>query len=89
LLMLPLVRLGGWMFASGQQPSLGKALLHGSPAQMLWASGSVASQALAAWLVIAAPMVVLMTLGLTAILRRIPSAAPRATNNREQEVEAS
>jgi len=36
------------------------------------ASGSFAVEALAAWLVIAVPMVALMTLFLTAVLRRVP-----------------
>lgn len=73
LLILPFVRLGGWLFAPGQQQ--GTILMHGSPAQMLWASGSIAGQAMAAWLVIAGPAVVLMTLGLTAVLRRFPAVA--------------
>ena len=49
--------------------------MHGSPAQMLWASGSMAGHAMAAWLVIAGPAVVVMTLGLTAVLRRVPVLA--------------
>ncbi|MGA8729469.1 MAG: DUF2062 domain-containing protein [Terracidiphilus sp.] len=73
LLILPFVRLGGWLFASGQQQ--GASLMHGSPAQMLWASGSIAGQAMAAWLLIAGPAVVVMTLGLTAVLRRVPVLA--------------
>jgi len=58
-LMLPFVRLGGWMFSSGQQYTLGGAAMH----------------TLAAWLVIAGPMVFLLTLGLTPVLQRIPSLA--------------
>lgn len=73
LLILPFVRLGGWLFATEQQH--GATLMHGSPTQMLWTSGSIAGQALAAWLVIAGPAVVLMTLGLTAVLRRVPVLA--------------
>ena len=75
MLMLPFVRLGGWMFASGQQQSLERTLMHGSPMQMLWASGNAETQALGAWCVIAGPMVVLMTLGLTAVLQRVPALA--------------
>jgi uncharacterized protein (DUF2062 family) len=74
-LILPFVRLGNRMFAPGQQPALGRALAHGSTTQMLWASSNVASQALGAWLVIAGPMVLLMTLGLTAVLQRVPAMA--------------
>jgi uncharacterized protein (DUF2062 family) len=75
MLILPFVRLGGWMFASGQQQSLERTLMHGSPMQALWVSGSAASQALGAWLVIAGPMVVVMTLGLTVLLERVPALA--------------
>jgi uncharacterized protein (DUF2062 family) len=75
MLMLPFVRLGGWMFASGQQQSLERTLMRGSPMQMLWVSGGAASQALGAWLVIAGPMVIVMTLGLTVLLERVPALA--------------
>ncbi len=75
LLILPFVRLGGWIFAPGQQAFAMGSLFHGSPAQMLWTSGSLAGQALAAWLLIAGPAVVVMTMGLTAVLRRVPAVA--------------
>jgi uncharacterized protein (DUF2062 family) len=71
-LIFPFVRLGGWMFAPAGQPSLSAVLVHQSPLKMIWASGSIAGHALAAWLVIAIPMVALMTLVLTALLRRVP-----------------
>lgn len=76
LLILPFVRLGGWLFAPGQQQTLSaSALLHGSPLHILLASGNLAGQALVAWLVIAGPAVILMTLGLTALLQRVPVLA--------------
>jgi hypothetical protein len=68
-LFLPLSRFGGWMFSAGQQPHLG----HASALQMILASGHVASHALAAWLVIAGPMVLLMTCALTPVLERVPA----------------
>jgi len=71
-LIFPFVRLGGWMFASGAQQSLSAGLMHESPLKLIWASGSLAGHALAAWLVTAIPMVVFMTLVLTALLRRVP-----------------
>jgi uncharacterized protein (DUF2062 family) len=75
-LIFPFVRLGGWMFASGARPALSaQAMLHGSPMKLLWASGSIAGEALAAWLVIAIPMVAAMTLVLTPLLRRVPVLA--------------
>ena len=73
LLILPFMRLGGWMFASGHQPA--ETLLHDSPLKLLWASGSLAGEALGAWMVIAGPSVVLMTLALTLVLRRVPVLA--------------
>jgi hypothetical protein len=76
LLILPFVRLGGWLFAPGHQQTLtAGALLHGSPFHILQASGNLAGQALVAWLVIASPAVILMTLGLTALLQRVPVLA--------------
>lgn len=76
LLILPFMRLGGWMFASGHQPALAaETLLHESPLKLLWASGSLAGEAMGAWMVIAGPSVVLMTLALTLVLRRVPVLA--------------
>jgi uncharacterized protein (DUF2062 family) len=72
-LIFPFVRLGGWMFTSHQ--SLNAGLLHQSPLKLMLASGSLAGEALAAWLVTAIPMVILMTLALTALLRKIPAFA--------------
>ncbi len=69
ILIFPFARLGGWMFASSPRTGLtADALMHGSALNLLWASGSLAGQAVAAWLVIAVPMVALMTLLLTAVL---------------------
>ncbi len=76
LLILPFMRLGGWMFAFGHpQATAAETLLHGSPLKLIWASGSLAGEALGAWMVIAGPSVVLMTLALTLVLRRVPVLA--------------
>jgi uncharacterized protein (DUF2062 family) len=73
-LIFPFVRLGGWMFASGVQPTPSvRAMLHESPMKLLWTSSGMAAEALAAWLVIAIPTVVMMTLVLTALLRKVPA----------------
>jgi len=75
-LIFPFVRLGGWMFSSGSNPVLNPgALTHASALSLVWASGSLASEALGAWLVTAVPAVVLMTLVLTVLLRRVPALA--------------
>lgn len=72
-LIFPFLRLGAWMFTSNHP--LNTSLLHQSPAKLLWASGSLAGEALAAWLVTAIPTVILMTLILTALLRKVPVVA--------------
>ena len=69
-LILPLSRFGGWMF--GHRQAMESTLGHG-PLQTIWVSSSVASHALAAWLVIAGPMVLLLTLALTPVLERVPA----------------
>lgn len=75
-LIFPFVRLGGWMFTTGQHAAFNPgALGHGSPLKLIWASGSLAGQALGAWFVTAVPMVLVMTLLLTALLRRMPVLA--------------
>jgi uncharacterized protein (DUF2062 family) len=76
VLVFPFIRLGGWLFSSDHRPALtASALLHGSPLKLLWASGGLAEQAMLAWVVIAVPAVALMTLSLTALLRRVPAVA--------------
>lgn len=74
-LILPFMRLGRWMFSTGQQQAFEKSLLHGFSLATLRTSGSVAGQAMGAWLVLAAPAVLLMTFGLTMVLQRIPAMA--------------
>ena len=75
-LIFPFVRFGGWLFASSTHPALNTAMLtHGSPLKLIFASGSLAGEALAAWLVTAVPMVLVLTMVLTALLRRVPILA--------------
>jgi uncharacterized protein (DUF2062 family) len=75
-LVFPFVRLGGWLFSSTAHPGMKSGMLaQGSPMKIIWASGSLAGEALAAWLLTAIPMVLLMTLVLTALLRRVPVLA--------------
>ncbi len=75
-LIFPFVRFGGWLFASSGHPAISAGMLaHGSPLKLIWASGSLAGEALAAWLLTAIPMVLLLTLILTAVLRRVPVLA--------------
>lgn len=74
-LVLPFMRLGGRLFASGASPALSPAPFQGPILQTLRTSGKVAGQAIGAWVVIAVPAVVLLTFALTAILRRVPAFA--------------
>src|SRR5580658_9207736 len=62
VLIVPFVRLGGWLVASSHTSSLqAGALLHASPRLMVTQMGWLAGQALLAWVLIAAPAVVLLT----------------------------
>ena len=75
-LIFPFVRLGQWMFSAGSSGAFNaNAAAHGTSLKLIWASGSLASQALGAWFVTAVPMVALMTLVLTGVLRRVPVLA--------------
>ncbi|MDR3775149.1 MAG: DUF2062 domain-containing protein [Terracidiphilus sp.] len=76
MLIVPFVRLGGWLGGSGNKQALAAgALLHASPLRLAAGIGSLAGQALLAWVVIATPAVLLLTFTLTRLLRRIPAVA--------------
>ncbi len=76
VLILPFVRLGGWIVSTGPHHALkAEALLHAAPLNLALQMSSLAGQAILAWLVIAVPAVVLMTLTLTVVLRRVPALA--------------
>jgi uncharacterized protein (DUF2062 family) len=87
-LIVPLARLGAKLIpvASGPGPNL--ALLLHSPVQLLTSSprlviqlGGMAGQALLAWLVVAVPVVMLLTYALTLVLRRVPALADATPAN--------
>jgi len=76
LLIVPLVRMGGWLMASRPtQPFQVSALLHAAPVQLVTQMGSLAGQALLAWVILAVPTVLILTGMLTMVLRRIPAIA--------------
>jgi len=76
VLIVPFTRLGGRLFTFGSGHAIeARTLLHTSPLVLVSRMGGLASQALLAWLVIAIPAVALMTVTLTAVLRRIPAVA--------------
>lgn len=78
-LIVPFIRLGAKILPLGRQPGLhwphsAAPFLAHSP-QLALRIGGVAGQALFAWLLLAVPMVVLLTLALTVLLRRVPMVA--------------
>jgi uncharacterized protein (DUF2062 family) len=76
LLIVPFVRLGGWLLASSRNQTLQSAAqLHTSPLTLVTRMGWFAGQAMLAWVVIAVPAVLLLTFTLPLLLRRIPAVA--------------
>jgi uncharacterized protein (DUF2062 family) len=74
LLIVPFVRMGGWIFSSNPvKAGDAAALLHLPPAGLVSQMGLYAGHALVAWVMIAAPAVALMTVMLTLVLRRVPA----------------
>ncbi|MGD0734725.1 MAG: DUF2062 domain-containing protein [Terracidiphilus sp.] len=77
LLVVPFVKLGGWLFDAGPIHSAQiKALLHTSPLDVVTQLTGMFGHALAAWLLIAVPTVVLLTWLLTVVLRKVPALEP-------------
>lgn len=76
LLMVPFVRLGGWLFDVGPIRAAGASgLLHTPPAELASQLTGLFGHALIAWLLIAFPAVILLTLVLTPLLRHVPVLA--------------
>lgn len=75
VLIVPLVRMGRWLLASRGQATGTGALLHSSPLRIILQMSESAGHAVLAWLIFAAPAVLLMTLTLTFLLRRVPMLA--------------
>jgi uncharacterized protein (DUF2062 family) len=80
LLIVPFVRLGGWLIPARLSPASSQSLaasefMHASPQVVVTQMGWVAGQALLAWLLIAIPAVLLLTFTLPRLLRRIPAVA--------------
>ena len=75
-LIVPFVRLGGWLFSSApERAALSGVWLHPSASGLALQSGAMVGHTLTAWLVIAAPAVLLLFTPLTLVLRRIPAVA--------------
>ncbi|MGB6830366.1 MAG: DUF2062 domain-containing protein [Terracidiphilus sp.] len=73
-LIVPFVRLGGRMTAAAPRPNA-VSLLRLSPLHMATQLSGLAGQALLAWLLVAIPAVLLITVALTPMLRRVPVLA--------------
>jgi uncharacterized protein (DUF2062 family) len=87
-LILPLARLGAKLIPVTPDPGMNLTLLFHSPAQLLTYSprlviqlGGMAGQALLAWLVLAIPVVVLLTPALALLLRQVPALASAKAAN--------
>jgi Uncharacterized protein conserved in bacteria (DUF2062) len=74
-LLVPLVRLGGKLFPIAGQRAIDVSGAAHSPAQFIAQAGGMAGQAFFAWLLLAIPVVLLLTPALTLILRRVPAVA--------------
>ena len=81
-LIVPLLRLGARLLPVAVSPGINLKMLTHSPVELLAHSprlaiqiGSMAGQALLAWLLLAIPVVVLLTPLLTVLLRRVPAFA--------------
>jgi uncharacterized protein (DUF2062 family) len=75
-LILPFVRLGERIFRGAAQPGLTSGpVLHLPVSGLMLQLGALTGHALVAWLLLAAPAVLLLTATLTAMLRRIPALA--------------
>jgi uncharacterized protein (DUF2062 family) len=82
VLIVPFVRLGGWLTDSTRpMPLNAAAIFHAPPMVVITQMGSIAGQALLAWALIAAPAVLLLTLTLPLLLRRIPAVAAAEAGN--------
>jgi hypothetical protein len=77
LLVVPFVKLGGWLFDAGPiHAAQVKALLHTPPVDLISQLGGIFGHALLAWLLIAIPAVALLTWVLTVLLRRVTALEP-------------
>ena len=75
VLIVPFVRLGGWIVSTPEHPArylVPHALEHFPALDIATRMSGMAGQALLAWLLAAIPAVLLMTLALNIMLRRIP-----------------
>jgi uncharacterized protein (DUF2062 family) len=74
-LIVPFVRLGGWLVSTPEHPArylVPHTLDHFSASNFATHMSGMAGEALLAWLVAAVPAVLLMTVALNLMLRRIP-----------------
>jgi uncharacterized protein (DUF2062 family) len=74
-LIVPFMRLGGWLFSDPQQGLVSSAQIHLAPMSLIAHLGSFTGQALIAWSLVAGPAIAVLTLTLTGMLRRIPALA--------------
>ena len=77
-LVVPFVRMGGWLVSAGAgHVPPADVLLHQRALDLAAGLGCLAGEAILAWLLVAIPAVLLITPVLAVMLRRIPTPAPR------------
>ena len=82
VLMVPFVRMGGWLLSSSHSQGMQSGnLLHAGPMSLVTQMSGLAGQALLAWAVLAIPAVLFLTFTLTLLLRRIPALAAAEAGN--------
>lgn len=75
LLIVPFIRLGGWLVGRSHRYPAGPSPVHTTALNAGVKLGWMAGQALCAWLLVAVPAVAVITLVLGRMLRRIPALA--------------
>lgn len=81
VLLIPFLRLGQWMFA-GSSVALERgqilARVEAAPWQSLWQMGGMFGHATMAWMIMAGPALLLMTMLLTPVMHRMSRLAEQA-----------
>lgn len=81
ILLIPFLRLGQWLFAGNAVAfERGQVLarVEAAPWQSLWQMGAMFGHATMAWMIMAGPALLLMTLLLTPVMHRVARLADRA-----------
>jgi len=79
ILLIPFLRVGEWLF-SVQPVALNRSQIlhqvHDAPLQVLKQMGGLFGHAVLAWMILAGPVLIVLTLVLTTLLKHLPQKAP-------------